>query len=248
MDRLEKEHEEAVQRHLIQINELRSSTVKIVNSVKDTVKSNTDSKINITPTEPQREVLRLFINKEDLNNQDTIIIKINRCQKKYLKPLKSEELQLGKLLNTPNAISTLNKFIETSSIEIVRLSSNKLQIDINQLELFQSEFKNFVIESQQLKEIEIISDEVNNEINQYLLKYDNLIKNLYYLDGAYRALTYNEGENRLQYYIKSTNTTVIITNIQNTLQGKLVKIDGNIKKRVNTIRLINDVYILTYRD
>ena len=162
--RIEKESDEALQRHLTQINELRTSTAKIINSVKNTVKTNTDNKINVTSKEPQKEVLRLFINKEDLNNEDVITIKINRCQRKYLKKLEPEELQLGKLLETPNAISTLNKFIETSSINITRLTSNKLQTDIDKLELFQNEFKTFVINSQSLNELEIISEEVNNEI------------------------------------------------------------------------------------
>ena len=153
------------------MNKMDAQTVKIVNSVKNTVKSNTNNKINVTPKEPQREVLRLFINREDLNNENKIIIKINRCQLKYLKKLESNELQLGKLLETPNAIVTLNKFIEISSINITRLSSNKLEINIDQLELFQSEFKNFVIESQNLNELEIIPEEVDKEVNYKLLKF-----------------------------------------------------------------------------
>ena len=199
------------------MNKMDAQTVKIVNSVKNTIKSNTDSKINVTPKEPQREVLRLFINREELNSTDKITIKINRCQHKYLKPLKAEELQLGKLLETSNSISTLNKFIETSSIEITRLSSNKLQIDIDRLELFQEEFKSFVINSQSLNELEIIPEEVNNEVNYNLLKYENLINNLYhekrgavalqryYLEGSYRSLQYNQQTNSLYYTIKSTN-------------------------------------------
>ena len=153
------------------MNKMDAQTVKIVNSVKNAVKSNTNNKINVTPKEPQREVLRLFINREDLNNENKIIIKINRCRLKYLKKLESNELQLGKLLETPNAIVTLNKFIEISSINITRLSSNKLEINIDQLELFQSEFKNFVIESQNLNELEIIPEEVDKEVNYKLLKF-----------------------------------------------------------------------------
>ena len=248
MEQLRKESEENEQRFIMQITKMDVETAKIVNSVKNTVKLNTDSKISVTPKEPQKEVLRLFINRSDLSNEDTITIKINRCQHKYLKKLESEELQLGKLLETPNAISTLNKFIETSSIEITRLSSNKLEINIDQLELFQSEFKKFVIESQQLNELKIIPEEVNNEVNYNLLKYENLINNLYYLEGSYRSLQYNIQEDRLYYTIKSTNRVVQITNIQNLLQGKLVKINGVTKRRINTIRLINDIYQITYRD
>ena len=248
MEQLRKESEENEQRFIIQITKMDVETAKIVNSVKNTVKLNTDSKISVTPKEPQKEVLRLFINRSDLSNEDTITIKINRCQHKYLKKLESEELQLGKLLETPNAISTLNKFIETSSIEITRLSSNKLEINIDQLELFQSEFKKFVIESQQLNELKIIPEEVNNEVNYNLLKYENLINNLYYLEGSYRSLQYNIQEDRLYYTIKSTNRVAQITNIQNLLQGKLVKINGVTKRRINTIRLINDIYQITYRD
>ena len=260
IEQLRKEADENEQRFILQMNKMDAQTVKIVNSVKNSVKSNTNGSINRPQENNQREVLRLFINRSDLSNEDIINIKINRCQLKYLKPLKFEELQLGNLLNTPNAISTLNKFIETSSIEIVRLSSNKLQIDIDQLELFQSEFKKFVIESQQLKEIEIIPEEVNNEVNYNLLKYENLINNLYHakrgavalqryhLEGSYRSLQYNQQTNSLYYTIKSTNRVVQITNIQNLLQGKLVKINGTTKKRINTIRLINDKYEVTYRD
>ena len=235
-------------------------TAKIVSSVKNTIKSNTDSKINVTPKEPQREVLRLFINREEVDSIDKITIKINKCQHKYLNKLESNELQLGKLLNTANAISTLNKFIETSSIEITRLSSNKLQIDIDRLELFLEEFKSFVINSRSLNELEIISEEVNNEINYNLLKYENLINNLYhakrgavalqryYLEGSYRSLQYNQQTNSLYYTIKSTNRIVQIIIIQNTLQSKLVKINGTTKRRINTIRLINDIYEVTYRE
>ena len=31
-------------------------------------------------------------------------------------------------------------------------------------------------------------------------------------------------------------------------QGKLVKINGTTKRRINTIRLINDIYQVTYRE
>ena len=159
-----------------------------------------------------------------------------------------------------NSHLDVDKLLETSTINVNRLSSNKLQIDIDRLELFQEEFKSFVINSQSLNELEIIPEEVNNEVNYNLLKYENLINNLYhakrgavalqryYLEGSYRSLQYNQQTNSLYYTIKSTNIVVQIINIQNTLQGKLVKINGTTKRRINTIRLINDKYEITYRD
>ena len=98
-----------------------------------------------------------------------------------------------------------------------------------------------------MNEIEIISEDINQDINQNLLKYDNLTKHLYYLNNGYRALTYNEAERVLQYTIKSTNQVVTITNIQNTLRGKSVKVNGITKQKVDTIRLVNDIYIVTFR-
>ena len=220
IERLERDAKEAAQRHLTQVNELRASTSRIINSVKKNVKSNIDGTISKQPENNQKEVLRLFINREDLSSTDKIIIKVNRCQLKYLKKLESNEIQLGKLLNIPNAMSTLNKFIETSSIEMVRLTSNKLQINIDHLELFQEEFEKFVINSQNLNELEIISEEIDKEIDYELTRYENLLKHLYFLEGAYRALTYNSTINKLQYHIKTGDRIVTINNIQNTLQNK----------------------------
>ena len=246
--RLEQEAEQNENRFILQINELRNNSAKMMNSIENNVKTNTNNKINVTPKETQREVLRLSINKDDLANEETIMIKVNRCQKKYLKPLKSEELQLGKLLETPNAISTLNKFIETSSIEINRVTSNKLEIFIEDLELFQEEFEKFVINSQSLNELEIIPEEVKSQVNSNRLRYENLTKHTYYLDNAFRTLIFNEEDNLLEYYIKSSNRTIQILNIQNKLVGKLVKVNGITKRRVASVRLINNIYQITFRD
>ena len=248
LKRLEQEAEQNENRFILQINELRNNSAKMVNSVENNVKTNTNNRINVTPKETQREILRLSINREELDSTNTITIKINRCQRKHLKKLDPNELQLGKLLETPNSISTLNKFIEISSIEINRISSNKLEIFIEDLELFQEEFEKFVINSQYLNELEIIPEEVKSQINSNRLRYENLTKHTYYLDNAFRALILNEEDNLLEYYIKSTNRTIQILKIQNKLVGKLVKVNGITKRRVASIRLINNIYQITFRD
>lgn len=68
------------------------------------------------------------------------------------------------------------------------------------------------------------------------------------LENSYRALIFNEEDNLLEYYIKSTNRTIQILNVQHKLVGKLMKVNGITKKRVASIRLINDVYQITFRD
>ena len=247
MEQLRKEAEDNEQKFILQIQQMKTQTARIMNGIKNDSKINLDDAIDKPFTDDKKEILRLYINKEDLSSHDKIIIKVNRCQLKYLKKLNLNELQLGTLLNTPNAIVTLNKFIKTSTIEITRLSSNKLEIKIDDLELFLEEFKIFVTNSQNLNEIEIIPEEVNKEIDYILLKYENLTKHLYFLEGDYRALTFNKTINKLQYYIKSADRTVTINNIQNTLQNKTCKIDGIEKSKVNTIRLINDKYEITFK-
>lgn len=99
-----------------------------------------------------------------------------------------------------------------------------------------------------------LTSKVNYEINYKLIKFENLTKHLYFLEGAYhcvavssrfawyQTLTYNQDINKLQYYIKSGDRIITINNIQNTLQNKTCKINCITKSKVNTIRLINDKY------